>query len=738
MNTETNIEFGRAFEQEEEEDKQVTNKNDTDTQATEPITISRLPDHAPICVLNIPDEDDDEVGDNNIVKETVTKHPDGSITISTIRSIVFTKSSDGPFGIVLVNIKKAAEERYIHCEKKWLDGETPYVALSYRWGELDEQMVAATEDYHARIVSFQLDDFFKLCQAIQQEPSLKHIEYVWVDALCVDQENIEKRKATIYHMNEIYTYATHIVAVPDLHASHLSTCTTANRDVMDLIKKYRRYLYYLLDNSADAEQCLQEMDHAWMDSLGIPTLDLYRRDFMNDHTMARQQNNSSPSDDNQPCFIQQMMTLMFHRFSEDKVDHDQQLSCRLMVEFQRLEWQRQLEQRKNEITQSIKFLQSVMEDWSNRAWVISEYHLSRQRHGDIKFWFNQLTSPELHGYRFFSYSFDRRNRNSQSIYETILRGREGHSKTQDDDYDSLVQHQHRPYKSQMVALKNQFHDGMRRQLNSRTALEMILQSKASRCEDRLHSILPLVPRYKHLIKDKQSVSSLGVSDLLSVRLQLLRWLDTKDQLNLLFCAHHPTTAAKVVPLLPTFATNLKTIKPGLLKLLSQHHDTNFDLDDPDSVRLAERDEGNGTLNHILWLRPKGYYVRCPQRSIERHFYDEIGTTTTTTTSKMWKDVGLDPVKDTLDAVSIPLFMSKWQRDGKDDDDDDDDFDDPMDDDLGKHGKLRSNLQLVGSWRKMHGFFIGFALITKTIKYIPDVLVAWISIQMDSVFIRFVM
>ncbi|ORZ08214.1 hypothetical protein BCR42DRAFT_425469 [Absidia repens] len=701
MNTETDKEFIRPSDQEEDGKqviKETTDKTDLriiqGKVTVKTVVMSQsvsVPHNWPVARLYAPNEDDEYMDDNEVVETEINK--DGTEVVSTTSTVQFPTIKGEPFGIVLVNIKKAAEERTIHCEKKGLDGETSYVALSYRWGELDEQIVAATDDYHARIVSFQLDDFFKLCEAMQREPDLQHIEYVWVDTLCVDQENVEKRKATIYHMNEIYLRAVAIVAVPDLHAAHISATTSANRDAMNLVKEYGRYLYYLLDKSPGAQQSRDEMDNTWMDSLGIPKLDLYRRDFMNhDNTITTSSQSNDRNDDN-PCIIQQMMTLMHKRYSEDKAEHGDQLQYRLMVELQRLEWQRQhldwqrqLVRRKTEITQSMKFLQSIMEDWSNRTWVISEYLLARRKTGKLKFWYNQLSSPELNGYPFFEYNFDQRKPEPFYI----------HGLSDDYMYDPLYQHRHE-FKNQMVELANEFYDSMRRRISSRTALELILQSKASRNEDRFYSIIPLAPKYKHYIKDRHSVSGLGISDMLSVRLQLLKWLDTKDKLNLLFCAQNPITS-KTVALLPTFATQLKTIKPGLLMLIRRYDDSNFDYDNPDCVRLS-RDDGDSNLN-VLWLCPKGYYIRCPRRSVERSFYDEIGGGRGDATNKFWKDVGLDPAKDALDAVSIPLFMSDDQRCGEYDNDDDDRFDDHHeDDDLYYDGKVRSNLQLVGSWEK---------------------------------------
>ncbi|CAO3601388.1 unnamed protein product [Absidia cylindrospora] len=549
------------------------------------------------------------------------------------------QTPETPFHIVLVDIKIAAEERHIHCEKKPLDDTTPaYVALSYRWGELDEQMVPATKDYHARISSFQLGDFFKLCRAMRHEPDLQAIRYVWVDAICVNQDHLEKRKETIYRMNDIYIHATTIVAVPDLHALHLAISSTANRATMAIIKKYRCYLYYLLVGTSDAQQTLVKMDHAWMDTLGVPAMDVHRRDIV-----------TSSADAKKSPFLQEMMTLMFQPMSlarsmpphAQAEQHQQHLPYRMMVEFQRLEWQQHLAQRKTDVIKCMEFLQSIMEDWSNRTWVISEYHIAKRKTGTLKFWYNQLSCADLDGLPFFEFDF-----------------------TQPKKVEA-IQH---PLTSQIIYLTRKFNGSMHRRLTKRSVLEMMLQTKASKHEDRFHSIIPLAPKYKHHITDRHSISRLGISDMLSVRLQLMAWMDTKDRLNLLFCTrHHPLPSR--LPLLPTFASHVKTIQPGIMACLTTSSGVacNFDLHDHKSVRLVRHRLAT------LWLHPRMVAIRTGRR--HRSFYHEMGGKS----HPLWSSLGLDPNRDALDAVSIPLFCVDTTS-------------------LPRH-LMKSDLQIVGSWEK---------------------------------------
>ncbi|KAI8099283.1 uncharacterized protein BX664DRAFT_320917 [Halteromyces radiatus] len=135
-----------------------------------------------------------------------------------------------------------------------------YITLSYRWGELDEQFVPATDDYYAHITSFHLDDFYELCKRMMSEPDLKDIKYVWVDAICVDQGNDQRKKATIYRMNDIYKSAAYIVAVPDLHKASLINFSSLNERMGYLIVNYSWYLYHLI---CEDFQELRLLDDDW-------------------------------------------------------------------------------------------------------------------------------------------------------------------------------------------------------------------------------------------------------------------------------------------------------------------------------------------------------------------------------------------------------------------------------------------------------------------------------------------
>ncbi|CAO3652225.1 unnamed protein product [Cunninghamella blakesleeana] len=98
------------------------------------------------------------------------------------------------FDLMLVDIKNTNEYGSIRCTKKNMyDSDLKYIAISYRWGEVPEQLLQ-TPDYVAHIISFDMASLINLCYLIYDEPDLKDIQYLWVDAISVDQQNHLKKK----------------------------------------------------------------------------------------------------------------------------------------------------------------------------------------------------------------------------------------------------------------------------------------------------------------------------------------------------------------------------------------------------------------------------------------------------------------------------------------------------------------------------------------------------------------
>ncbi|CAO3593561.1 unnamed protein product [Absidia cylindrospora] len=106
-------------------------------------------------------------------------------------------------------------------------------------------MVDTHVGYVAKMTSFDLESFFLLCSTMIREGDLKAMDYVWVDAICMDQDP-QKRKETIYQMSNIYEQATFIVAVPDLHLRYLRDVNKRNAEIINNVTQLSYYMYHLV------------------------------------------------------------------------------------------------------------------------------------------------------------------------------------------------------------------------------------------------------------------------------------------------------------------------------------------------------------------------------------------------------------------------------------------------------------------------------------------------------------
>ncbi|KAI9305986.1 hypothetical protein BJ944DRAFT_248594 [Cunninghamella echinulata] len=358
--------------------------------------------------------------------------------------------------------------------KNMYDKDLNYIAISYRWGEMNEQLVQ-TPDYRAHVTSFDLRMLIALCKCIKKEPDLKNIQYLWIDAISVDQLNHERKKETILQMSEIYKRATYILAVPDLHGAHLWK-NPANKDAIILIRTHRKIIYKdILNNSNnDYHQLVYEKEK--------------KKNIKNNHC---------PN----------------HQSSNDK----------------------EIQTENEDIKTAYRFLAYLIEDWSNRAWVISEYHIAKEKDESqgtpLKYIFVNLLHDEIS--TFFSYSFDH-----HSLTKAININYNNNTNTNKVSYVDVDS----PIKF-ISFLKSKF--------TQQDHLKMLLESNASRNEDRFNAILPSWKKYNHWIKDKNTVSDWNITDMISVRLKLYELMDDLwDKATLLYACSWSINS----PILPSYAS----------------------------------------------------------------------------------------------------------------------------------------------------------------------------------------
>ncbi|CAO3601445.1 unnamed protein product [Absidia cylindrospora] len=547
--------------------------------------------------------------------------------------ITIQQQQPRPFHVVLVDIEKAAKDKEIHCVETPLEGNVSFVALSYRWGELEEETVATKAGYVATVKSFSMYDFYELCRMMAKEPDLQSIKYVWVDALCVDQSNDERRKATIYQMTNIYERAAYIVAVPDLHQQHLKQTSQANHQITMGINYYSAYLYSLIHGDT---KTLALLDYLFLDCIGVPHdptirqhVAKYTNYFVEDHTFGLKWNGQ--------------LTQILHGYTASQSYHEMEnplktgicggetyfdgfhrchhVFCPLEYDVDDkppadkqeiplpLPWKAQVMARNMAIRQAMLYFQDVINDWSTRVWVISEYNIAKKKN-NLKYWFIGLDTEEMYDLTFFKFNFD------------------------DTDTFSAVRNA-RPQRGTALSLHQIFHVNMIDQLNAQTFFQMMLTSKASRHEDRFYAIFP-ESKYKNHISQ---VALSEIHTLLSVKLTLYEMMDTKDKLELLYLLGHSNS--NVFKEIPTFAT--PSLNHEGKEALEPMYPCNFDLNSLDTITLCY-----DHVSHYLELTPKTYFFKRKLNS-----YDTLRLESAK--KILYHCFCLDDTNATFDIVYIPYF-----------------------------------------------------------------------------------
>ncbi|CAO3601392.1 unnamed protein product [Absidia cylindrospora] len=643
--------------------------------------------------------------EENLSPTTMT-NDDGVVPIAKSPTI-----EEKPFQVVLIDIKKAAHENVIHCvEKPLMDsGDLKYVAVSYRWGELHETTVDTHLGYLASITSFGLDSFFQLCRTMSEEVDLKHMDYVWVDAICVDQNNYEKRKATIYQMTNIYHRANYIVAVPDFHLRHLEKVNKKNAEIIQGSKTYSTYIYHLIHGSTDQ---LEKCDATFLDDHHVPKdrhlrylLTKYTEHFSDGFTTSKDHDDhydadvaldhiyetnlasqkrvknhhgrklykkilkkigidrgkkEDPLDDRDiselhKCDKVHACPLSFFGGDPDaceidalaeKNEHDK-YEAKRQKDLEATKWRLVIPERSASIRQSMDFLSDLIQDWSTRVWVISEYGIAQtKKSGKMKYWFIQLSQASAgsdvgHRHdRFFEFDF--------SSDASVISSGSSINLHRSPSLHSVTPTVGSKRKRGSSTVFESFHETVQNQLNHQSFLEKMLKSKASRNEDRMHAILP-TSEYKHKLVNKNQVGHWKITDLISVKLQLYDWTTTKDKWQLLFLS---TFTDHVSGTLPTFATS-NIVWPGPDKYPSLIEDgqykCNFDLTRDDSIQLT----AIGTKQYKLTIKPKEYYQHPHYQSSFLSGHEQKDE------AMLRRLVQLNPTDDLPDMICIPNFTGHF-------------------------------------------------------------------------------
>lgn len=92
-----------------------------------------------------------------------------------------------------------------------LDSLPPYVALSYVWGSPTPAAKLAFKAGGELNLTQNLADFLGTVPGDRRRAG-KLISWIWIDALCIDQANIDERNEQVRQMHAIYTQAVEVLA----------------------------------------------------------------------------------------------------------------------------------------------------------------------------------------------------------------------------------------------------------------------------------------------------------------------------------------------------------------------------------------------------------------------------------------------------------------------------------------------------------------------------------------------
>ncbi|KAK8029318.1 hypothetical protein PG991_006374 [Apiospora marii] len=108
-----------------------------------------------------------------------------------------------------------------------------YVALSYCWGSRP-QMMTLKDNVQAHLTNIPVETLSKTCRDAILATHLLEYEYLWVDALCIIQDDDDDKESEILKMGQIYRYAVLTICAegsPDAHSGLFPQSPTDPREV---------------------------------------------------------------------------------------------------------------------------------------------------------------------------------------------------------------------------------------------------------------------------------------------------------------------------------------------------------------------------------------------------------------------------------------------------------------------------------------------------------------------------
>jgi len=104
-------------------------------------------------------------------------------------------------------LEKRNDEGHIQCEIRHASIDDSYICLSYVWGELEDEHCIVVNNRTMRVRK----NLFDFLERAGKNHWLRR-ESLWIDALCIDQENVVERNFQVQQMGRIFSCAQEVVS----------------------------------------------------------------------------------------------------------------------------------------------------------------------------------------------------------------------------------------------------------------------------------------------------------------------------------------------------------------------------------------------------------------------------------------------------------------------------------------------------------------------------------------------
>ena len=119
----------------------------------------------------------------------------------------YTKLDSPSQQIRLLSFEPGSEQNAIHCKLQVLnvDDAHDYNAISYTWGKPLNTHIIVIDGLSVPVRG-------NCCYALRQAQNYQTDMYYWIDAICINQDDVEEKNVQVAMMGEIYARATCVLA----------------------------------------------------------------------------------------------------------------------------------------------------------------------------------------------------------------------------------------------------------------------------------------------------------------------------------------------------------------------------------------------------------------------------------------------------------------------------------------------------------------------------------------------